>query len=238
MSALAYKYFENGVPVLNTINNFSYQCKICKKRDIEKHIKAKKYVTSNLLKHLRSTGHDEVEPDVFNQTTLQFFSPQVKRTRLFDTATENVAPTIKEMKTNYTLTSTSIKVNEKYHHRSFLQKERFTALVKMLVKCMLPISFVETEGFYEWLSVVDPCFRVPTSYTIRETGIPSARKVMIDKMRQSLNDIKYPNVSLDGWSDAGMKPFMGYMVQGINSEWDLVHHFIDFSHYKGKIKKS
>jgi hypothetical protein len=61
MSALAYKYFENGVPVLNTINNFSYQCKICKKRDIEKHIKAKKYVTTTKrqnIKNIRSNKNN------------------------------------------------------------------------------------------------------------------------------------------------------------------------------------
>jgi hypothetical protein len=31
-----------------------------------------------------------------------------------------------------------------------------------------------------------------------------------------------------------MKPFMGYMVQGIDDEWQMQNLFVEFSHFKGK----
>jgi hypothetical protein len=84
------------------------------------------------------------------------------------------------------------------------------------------------------IKVFDPCFRVPTRYKIKETCIPDNKLQVVEKIKQKLNKIRFPNVSLDGWSDACMKPFMGYMVQGIDDEWQMQNLFVKFSHFKGK----
>ncbi len=42
----------------------------------------------------------------------------------------------------------------------------------MIVKCMLPISLVEKEGFMEYVEYLNPSFSMPTRNRIRDTGLP------------------------------------------------------------------
>jgi hypothetical protein len=43
-------------------------------------------------------------------------------------------------------------------------------LVKMLVKCMLPISIVDNPGFREFINYIDPSFTIPSRKTIKVTS--------------------------------------------------------------------
>jgi len=42
----------------------------------------------------------------------------------------------------------------------------------MIVKCMLPISLVEKEGFMEYVEYLNPSFSMPTRNRIRDTELP------------------------------------------------------------------
>lgn len=44
----------------------------------------------------------------------------------------------------------------------------------------------------------------------------------MEKIIVNLNSVDYPNVSLDLWSDATMRSFLGVIVTGINDKWELV----------------
>ena len=36
------------------------------------------------------------------------------------------------------------------------------------------------------------------------------------------SNVPFPNVSLDLWSDATMRSFLGVIIRGINDEWEMV----------------
>ena len=103
----------------------------------------------------------------------------------------------------------------------------------MLVRCMLPISLVENKGFKEYILYMDPSFSMPTRSRIKDTGLPDLKINVCFKIKEILSKIKWLNTSIDGWTDATMRSFNGYVAQGIDDEWNLQTIPIAFEYVKG-----
>jgi hypothetical protein len=119
--------------------------------------------------------------------------------------------------------------------QSLVQKDRVHALVKMLVRLMLPISIADIEkpAWLEYMRHIDPSFSVPSRETIKNSGLGRMRDRVMHKMRLDLERIEFVNVSCDGWSDRTMRSFNGYIVQGIDIEWNMLTIPIAFQYVKG-----
>ena len=75
---------------------------------------------------------------------------------------------------------------------------------------MLPLSLVEDKAFIEFVNYLDPSFSMPTRKTIKSSGIPQLKDDVLKQLKNKLNNIKYPNASVDGWSDASARKFDNY----------------------------
>ena len=98
---------------------------------------------------------------------------------------------------------------------------RTFALVKMLVCLMLPVSIIESRAFREFMSVFDPSFNCPTRHTVKTSGLGSLWDKVDFKIRALLNSMTYVNISVDGWSDAAIRCYNGYIAQGIDNKWNM-----------------
>ena len=96
---------------------------------------------------------------------------------------------------------------------------------------MLPISLIITKGFTEFLSILDPYFNVPNFTTVKRK-IRGINFILEEKIKMLLKKVSHVNISIDIWSDATMRSFVGYMVQGINDQWELVTCTLDFKNIK------
>ena len=108
----------------------------------------------------------------------------------------------------------------------------------MFVQLMLPISIVEKSAWKEFMSKVDTSFNVPTRNTIKVTVLPSMMKNVEVKLKNTLETIEWINVSADGWSDATMRCFNGYIAQGIDNEWTLHTLPIAFRYVTGNCERA
>jgi hypothetical protein len=91
MSAVIYNYFE--APNLISLNedkmkNYGYVCKICKAKNKKIKgeflvIKAAHGVTSNLISHLKTSGH-EIEYDEYVSKQIELCTPNSKKRRRLD----------------------------------------------------------------------------------------------------------------------------------------------------------
>ena len=95
----------------------------------------------------------------------------------------------------------------------------------MLARCMLPIPLVENEGFREYINYLDPSFNMPSRATVKNTGIPNLKLVVQNEIKDVLKTIPFVNISTDLWTDATVRPFNGYIAQGIDNDWKL-HFYI------------
>ena len=102
---------------------------------------------------------------------------------------------------------------------------------------MQPLSIVESEGFKEFVATLDPSFTMPNRKTIKNTGIPAIKDQVYNKLKKTIKSIQYPNISVDGWSDATSRPFNGYICQGIDEDWNLKTLNIDFRPLAGELIK-
>jgi hypothetical protein len=100
---------------------------------------------------------------------------------------------------------------------------------------MLPLALVENKGFKDFIYNIDPSFLMPTRKTIKSTGVPALKDLVFIKLKNQLQTIQYPNISVDGWSDATARSFNGYVCQGIDDQWNLLTLSVDFRHLPGKI---
>ena len=58
-----------------------------------------------------------------------------------------------------------------------VQKRRKDDMVEMLVKLMIPLSFVESRHWKEWIQILDPAFNVPTVQTIKASLYTIAKDI-------------------------------------------------------------
>lgn len=89
---------------------------------------------------------------------------------------------------------------------------------------MLPISIVEKAGFREYIEHLDPSFNMPTRFKIKESGLPDLKRIVEEKINVELARIQSINMSLDGWSDAVKRSFSGYISQGKQMCFLIMHN--------------
>ena len=255
MSSLIHSYYESGVQDQDDKTKRLYICKLCKIKGVHKQIKCTNTTTSNLITHLQCQMHvKEYEEylDKIKQKENENITPSkraVKRLRYESPAEYNNSPYNQSQITSSILCSpkysnSSVKQKERYVHILIIFSSfkrfyifRYNRLLKMLVRCMLPLSLVENNGFQEFESYLDPSFKIPTRKTVKLTGIPTLKDLVFNKMKDLLKNVEFQNVLVDGWSDNTARPFNGYVCQGIDSDWNLLTIPIDFRHMKGNLRK-
>ena len=99
---------------------------------------------------------------------------------------------------------------------------------------MLPFSILETKRFRDFMAVFDPSFVVPSRPTAKGTVVGKMYESVNAKIKSLLNSMKWVNVSVDGWSDATIRCFNGYIIQGIDSNWKLHTLAVAFQYVTGK----
>jgi hypothetical protein len=107
-----------------------------------------------------------------------------------------------------------VSMQPKFKVDGVMQQERLLKIVKMIIKCMLPISIVENKGFKEYINYIDSSFHMPCVQTVRDSGLNVLNQLVVDKINARLNSISSLSTSLDLWSDATLRPFNGLICQG------------------------
>jgi hypothetical protein len=159
--------------------------------------------SSNLIRHLKT--HHEYEGENCEEEILK---PESSKKRKYNDDSDS----------DSSLFDFGVKNTAKYPRNSIMQKDRVFQLTKMIVKCMLPISIVESDGFREFLMHLNPKFSIPDVYTIKYGTLTSPMIQINSCIQTELDQMTYCNISLDLWSDAIVRAFNAEVCQGINNE--------------------
>jgi hypothetical protein len=106
----------------------------------------------------------------------------------------------------------------------------------MLAGAMLPISIVENHAFKDYIELLDPSFTMPTRRTVKESILPKLKNLVQSKVKEILKGIPWINTSVDLSTDDTVRPFNGYIAQGISNNWELITLPIEFDSMHGKRK--
>ena len=89
------------------------------------------------------------------------------------------------------------------------QKQICKSLVENLIKCGLPVSLVDCDGFRKFMSDVDPRFQVPCRQTVSASYLPqllAEKHSLIADILSSASDVA---LTIDIWSDRRQHAFLG-----------------------------
>ena len=98
---------------------------------------------------------------------------------------------------------------------------------------MLPISIIEKEGFIEYINYLDHSFSMTSRQTVKKTVLPELKKIVQNKIKALINTIPSVSTSMDAWTDSAVRPFNGFIVQGIDNEWQLHTLPVEFAYIEG-----
>ena len=217
---------------------YYYKCKVCMGKMNDEQLKKYKGVTANRRMNSNLHTHLSIDCALHKKAKADYILSCENKKAKPSTPSTSVKRKLIDDGESLTPKKTLLNMNAitqtpKYARNSSMQIRRFRQLLLMIIKCMLPISLVERQPFRDFVAHLDPSFHMPTRYLIKQTGLPTLREEIRNKLKNILKSIPWPNISLDGWSDGILRSFNGYIVQGINDNWDLVQHSLSFKNSKG-----
>ena len=74
---------------------------------------------------------------------------------------------------------------------------------------------------------------MPCRKTVKESILPKMRSQCQEKIKEILKNIPWPNTSMDAWTDSVVRPYNGYIAQGIDNDWNLHTLPIEFEYVEG-----
>jgi hypothetical protein len=216
LRAPIYKLYE-----VVSLESRTFKCKHC---DLE----VKAPTTSNLIKHFELDDHSETYRDFKTQNDLEE-TPNASSKKRIRLDSNNVQ--IENSPNSQVKINNHFRPNMQYNNKSSMYKDRLIALITFLLRSMLPITLILSEAFRDFIKVFDPVFKVPNIHTLKRK-MYQLRITIRNKIREMLQDCQFINITIDIWTDATMRSFVGYMAHGINNSWEMVNVVLDFKQIK------
>ncbi|KAK1895583.1 Zinc finger BED domain containing protein 1 [Dissostichus eleginoides] len=101
------------------------------------------------------------------------------------------------------------------------RRERITALItRMITKDMLPLSFVEGEGFRELMNFVEPEYRVPTRKTI-VSRVEQKYEEGVKKLKMDISQSEKVAITTDSWTTLTTESYTTITCHYITDGWEM-----------------
>lgn len=110
---------------------------------------------------------------------------------------------------------------------SLTRSQKITDPVAFFIcKYLQPYSVTENEGFYYFLHVLEPRYKIPSRKLLTEKEIPALyEKVNLD-IAQSLTEAKRVAITVDGWTSWATDPYITVTVHCIDDDWVSQNHIL------------
>jgi zinc finger BED domain-containing protein 1 (E3 SUMO-protein ligase ZBED1) len=119
------------------------------------------------------------------------------------------------------------------HHR---QKAISTALVDLISQSSLPLRLVETDGFKNFMSILDPRYNIPSRRTITR-ALNNSLQSMKDSIKGELDTLKDMNIAdgnvhatTDLWSSRALEPII-VRLHYFNAKFQLQTRTVVYRHF-------
>ncbi|CAI6372557.1 unnamed protein product [Macrosiphum euphorbiae] len=87
----------------------------------------------------------------------------------------------------------------------------------------LPISFVQSDGFKHFMSLVEPGYQIPVASTI-SSRLQLLYGELRAKIMNSLSSVSFVALTTDGWSSRAQESFISVTIHYINDNWELKNY--------------
>ncbi|CAF1108654.1 unnamed protein product [Brachionus calyciflorus] len=181
---------------------FPLKCNFCKSV-----IRASIKITSNWVGHLRTNHPEEFK----NYSELKEKSAQsfhVKR---------NVVANLHNF----------VRVTKKFNYNHPIQRKLDKQLVRLVVNSSMPLSLIDHPDFKLFLYQLNSQFRTSSRKRLSNTLVPMLYNDVFNKINLKLKESTTVTVTVDAWTDARMKAFLGVTGHIIDKEWNCLSFLLE-----------
>ena len=93
------------------------------------------------------------------------------------------------------------------HHPRQIQITN-SLITNLIVRCSLPVSIVEDDGFRQFMHDVDPKYTMPSRSHVTSSLIPKLYEQKQMAVAKKLGDSSNVSITMDIWTDRHMYSFM------------------------------
>ena len=93
------------------------------------------------------------------------------------------------------------------------------ALADLIIGKSLPLSLIDSKEFHAYTLALNDCYTPPTSKTLTKSIVPKLYDALKAQLIQILSTCTNVQISLDIWTDATLRSFLGVNVHAIDSSW-------------------
>ena len=79
----------------------------------------------------------------------------------------------------------------------------------LIIKCGVPLSLVEQNGFKNFMQIVDPMYSLLSRRQIARDKLPKLYDKMIMRLKTLCDNAEYISVTLDVWTDRRLRSYIG-----------------------------
>lgn len=106
-------------------------------------------------------------------------------------------------------------------HCTDSRKEKITtAIGKVIVENMLPISFVESESMHELLALLEPGYQLPCRQTMTDR-LDRQKSDVAEKVKADLTAAQHVSVTTDIWTSVSNDAYLSFTASYIDGNWKV-----------------
>lgn len=110
-------------------------------------------------------------------------------------------------------------------------------ITNLIVKDLIPISFIEGEGFKEFMKIIAPRYAIPSKDSIKSEIdlLYDCEKAAIQK---SIGNVRYVSLIINTWEGKNAKDYATIKSQFIDDKWEMKNYILDIVQIKNTTFKN
>ena len=104
-------------------------------------------------------------------------------------------------------------------------------LLKMIVKDMQPFSIVEDQGFQEFITAIDPSYKLPNRKMITRELLFDCYRDTFQKVTALIESIESVCLTIDTWTSATTENYLAVTAHFLNRDFQMESCLLDCSKF-------
>ena len=100
-------------------------------------------------------------------------------------------------------------------------------LLKMIVKDMQPLSIVEDQGFQEFISAIDPSYKLPNRKMITRELLFDCYRDTFQKVAALIESIESVCLTIDTWTSTTTENDLAFTTHFLNRDFQIKSCLLD-----------
>lgn len=97
----------------------------------------------------------------------------------------------------------------------------------MIITDLQPFSIVEDEGFINFVSGLDPAYKLPNRKTLSKYLLPNEYLDAVNKINKILSGVNKICLTTDTWTSSSTQNYMSLTAHFIDTNWEIKSILID-----------